>query len=139
RQSYRYDGTSIGVLTRQKKSWVHSDRAGRQVGGCASMKRRFLLISLLGAVHAGAQAPGQGIADGLFRLKEMDFHLHSGMERPVELDRWIDLAVADGRRVLLLLDHLELYRKSAADYEAWRSRGGFQARYPVAAAGHRAL
>ena len=26
----------------------------------------------------------------------MDFHLHSGMERPAPLDSWIDMAVADG-------------------------------------------
>ena len=103
------------------------------------MTRRLLLLCLFSTAHTAAQAPGQGIAQGLFRLKEMDFHLHSGMERPVDLDRWIDLAVANGRRVLLLLDHLELYRKSSAEYEAWRSKGGFQARYPLAAAGHGAL
>jgi len=38
-----------------------------------------------------------------------------------------------------LLDHLELYRKTAADYEAWRAKGGVQARYPVGTDGHRAL
>ena len=84
------------------------------------------------------QLPGQALTQGLFRLKEMDFHLHSGMERPVELDQWIDLAVADGRRVILLVDHLELYRKTAPEYELWRTKGGFQARYPLGADGHKA-
>jgi hypothetical protein len=109
------------------------------MGGCASMMQHLILLSLFSAAQAAAQAPGQGIAQGLFHLKEMDFHLHSGMERPVELDRWMDLAVADGRRVVLMLDHIELYRKRPDEYEAWRTKGGFQARYPPAAAGHSAL
>ncbi|MCI0622863.1 MAG: hypothetical protein L0387_14610 [Acidobacteria bacterium] len=69
----------------------------------------------------------------------MDFHLHAGLERPTDLERWIDIAAADGRRVLLLLDHLELYRRTAEQYEAWRTKGGFHARYPIAGEGHRAL
>lgn len=85
------------------------------------------------------ELPGQGLENGLFGLREMDFHLHSGMERPVELEKWIDLAVADGRRVMLLVDHLELYRKTPQAYELWRTKGGFQARYPTAADGHKAL
>jgi hypothetical protein len=98
----------------------------------------------LAAVIGAAQdfphtLPGQGLAPGLFALREMDFHLHAGMERPVELDKWIDLAVADGRRVILLLDHLELYRKTPQSYDLWRSKGGFQAHYPVGPGGHKAL
>jgi hypothetical protein len=61
------------------------------------------------------------------------------MERPVELDRWIDLAARDGRKLIVLLDHLELYRKTPAQYEEWRAKGGFQARYPLGREGHRAL
>jgi len=104
----------------------------------------FLLI-LAGAqeCHAqkdgAAQLPGQALAPGLFQLREMDLHLHSGMERPVDLQGWIDLAVADGRKVILLLDHLELYRKSSEQYEAWRDKGKFQARYPLGSEGHKAL
>ena len=85
------------------------------------------------------QLPGQGLTNGLFGLREMDLHLHSGMERPVDLNAWIDLAVADGRKVVVLLDHIELYRKTPEEYEAWRTKGGFQARYPVGAAGHKVL
>jgi hypothetical protein len=92
-------------------------------------------IAFLACISSG-QSPTDS---GLFRLREMDMHLHSGMERPVQLQRWLDLAVADGRRVVLLLDHLELYRKSPQQYEAWRSAGNFEARYPVGPAGQRAL
>jgi hypothetical protein len=45
----------------------------------------------------------------------------------------------DGRRVFVLLDHLELYRKTPEQYEAWRAKGGFKSRYPTGAAGHKAL
>jgi len=76
---------------------------------------------------------------GLFELKEMDMHLHAGMEREVPLDDWIDLAVADGRKVLVLLDHLELYRQSPEEYAAWAEKRGFLQWYPVGPEGHRAL
>lgn len=109
---------------------------------------RTLIACLLicaGAVRCPGQTnpvdplPGQDLAEGLFGLRELDLHLHAGMECPTNLDAWIDLAVADGRRVLLLLDHLELYRKTPGEYEAWRSKGGFHARYPVGTEGHKAL
>ena len=87
---------------------------------------------------ADLRLPGQALAPGLFGLREIDLHLHSGMERPVDLDAWIDLAVADGRKVILLLDHLELYRKNPEEYETWRSKGKFHARYPVGTEGHKA-
>jgi len=115
---------------------------------CACFLPRFWItaVLILGGAAAGSPQtnvafppPGQGLAAGLFSLSEMDLHLHSGMERPVELATWIDLAVADGRKVLLLLDHLELYRKTPQQYEAWRTKGKFQARYPGGAAGPRSL
>jgi hypothetical protein len=62
-----------------------------------------------------------------FSLREMDMHLHAGMERDVDLNKWVDLAAADGRRVLLLLDHLELYRRKTPGL------------YLMGAAGHAAL
>jgi len=113
----------------------------------ALTRARGLKILLLAAAVAvvcvgrnvSDELPGQGLAPGLFGLREMDLHLHAGMERPVELESWIDLAVADGRRVFLLLDHIELYRKTPRDYEAWRAKGGFQAHYPLGADGHKAL
>jgi hypothetical protein len=93
-------------------------------------------VAQTNAVLAGA---GEDMAGRRFELREMDLHLHAGMERPVDLPAWIDLAVADGRRVLLLLDHLELYRKTPEQYEAWRAKGGYHARYPVGDAGRKAL
>jgi len=86
-----------------------------------------------------ADPPGRGLTGGLFRLREMDMHLHAGMERPVDMQRWLNLAVADGRRVAVLLDHLELYRKTPAQVEAWRAGKDFQARYAGGSAGHQAL
>ncbi|HQP97505.1 MAG TPA: hypothetical protein PLY86_03535 [bacterium] len=74
-----------------------------------------------------------------FELRQMDMHLHAGMERPVPLDEWVDLAVADGRKALLLLDHIELYRKTQAEYEAWAKEDGLPLWYPVGSAGHKAL
>jgi hypothetical protein len=114
-------------------------RAASIVGSLATSLVLRGAAAGLGQTNAGFQPPGQGLAAGLFDLGEMDLHLHSGMERPVALAAWIDLAVADGRKVLLLLDHLELYRKTPEEYEAWRNKGKFQARYPVGVAGHRAF
>jgi len=81
----------------------------------------------------------QQVPTGLFDLNQLDLHYHSGMERPVDLAKWLDFAVKDGRRVVALIDHLELYRKSPEAYEKWRTERGFEARYPVGPAGHAAL
>jgi hypothetical protein len=84
-------------------------------------------------------APAQPLPQAFFSLREMDMHLHAGMERPLEMNPWLDLAVKDGRRVIVLLDHLELYRKSPAAYEAWRSKNRFPTVYPVGSDGWHAL
>lgn len=83
--------------------------------------------------------PGQGIEAGLFKLAEMDLHIHAGMERPVALDAWIDLAVADGRKVVVLLDHRELYDRTAEEYAAWAVKRGLPQWYPVGQRGKVAL
>ncbi|MCX6621644.1 MAG: hypothetical protein NTY38_11330 [Acidobacteria bacterium] len=58
----------------------------------------YLTLLLLSLCAGGAaQAP-------VFALHEIDLHLHSGMERQVPLDEWVDLAVADGRKVVVLVD-----------------------------------
>jgi len=75
----------------------------------------------------------------LLQLREMDMHLHAGMERPVPLDEWVELAASDGRKAMLLLDHIELYRKTQAEYESWAREDGFRLWYPVGSAGHKAL
>ncbi len=75
-----------------------------------------------------------------YQLREMDLHLHAGLELETSLDRWLDLAAADGRRVVVLLDHLELYRKSPEEYRDWLlQRPAFVTRYPMGPAGHQAL
>lgn len=86
-----------------------------------------------------AVLPGQAIPEALFELKEMDMHLHAGMERPIPMQEWIDLAVADGRKVIVLLDHLELYRESPEEYAAWAKERGFPEWYTVGKEGHEAL
>lgn len=106
------------------------------------MKTCTTVCSLLswGLLAVAQQAaPGTGLAEALFQLREIDMHLHSGMERPLDLNAWLDLAVQDGRKVVVLIDHLELYRKTPEAYERWRSANQFDARYPVGAAGHQAL
>ena len=47
----------------------------------------------------------------LLELEELDLHLHAGMERPLGLTKWIDLAVADGRKVILVRELLALRAK----------------------------
>ncbi|MCC7498771.1 MAG: hypothetical protein IT160_14410 [Bryobacterales bacterium] len=99
-----------------------------------------VLFALASCAFAQAPVPGTGLASTLFRLHEMDLHLHSGMERQVSLDKWLDLAAADGRKVVVLLDHLELYRRTPAEYQAWLDkRKDVAARYPLGQAGHEAL
>jgi hypothetical protein len=107
-------------------------------------KIMMLLVGLICALAAGVMAqtvplPGQGLPEGLFQLHEMDMHLHAGVERPVDMKTWIDMAVRDGRKVLFMLDHIELYRRTQADYDAWRAKNKLVALYPLGAAGHRAL
>lgn len=75
----------------------------------------------------------------LFALREMDMHLHAGLERNAPLTQWIDAAVADGRRVIIALDHRELYDKSPEEYDAWAAENRFPKWYPTGAAGKQAL
>jgi hypothetical protein len=42
------------------------------------------------------------------------------MEREVDLNSWLEMAAADGRKAVLLLDHLELYRKTPEEYAKWK-------------------
>src|SRR4051794_14146005 len=74
-----------------------------------------LMASLvaIGVAQDIPSPPGTAIPAALFALRELDFHLHSGMEREVELNSWLEMAAADGRKAVVLLDHLELYRKTA--------------------------
>jgi hypothetical protein len=99
-----------------------------------------LMIGALGAGFSQAPVPGAGLEAALFQLRQMDLHLHAGLELETDLNRWLDLAVADGRRVVVLLDHLELYRKTPDQYRDWLiQHPAFVARYPLGPAGHQAL
>lgn len=75
-----------------------------------------------------------------YKLREMDMHLHAGLELETSLDRWLDWAASDGRRVVVLLDHLELYRKTPEQFRDWLlQHPAFVTRYPMGPAGHQAL
>lgn len=75
----------------------------------------------------------------LFKLHEMDMHLHAGLERPAPLDEWIDLAVADGRKVILVLDHRELYDMTPKEFDGWIAENKFPRWYPTGREGQTAL
>lgn len=86
-----------------------------------------------------APVSGRGLKTGLFELCEMDMHLHAGMERELPLDEWIEFSVKNGRKVLVLLDHLELYRMNPKRHAEWVEKNGFTDWYPVGTEGHAAL
>lgn len=69
----------------------------------------------------------------------MDMHLHCGLERQIDLNAWLDMAMKDGRRAIVMLDHLELYRKTDTEYAAWLKEKGFKGWYPMGAPGHVAM
>lgn len=66
----------------------------------------------------------------LFQLHEIDLHVHAGKERPFPLNEWIDLFVKDGRKVLVLLDHLELYRMDEKENKEWIAKNKLTDWYP---------
>ena len=103
--------------------------------------RLYLALALLSTLAIGCvcTASGQAAGKGLFELKQMDMHLHAGLERPVPLNEWIDLAVADGRKVFVVLDHRELYDMTPEEHAAWIKKDGLTERYPTGNAGQRAL
>ena len=65
-----------------------------------------------------------------FKINEIDLHVHAGKERPLPMQEWLDLFAKDGRKVLLLLDHLELYRMNAEEHRAWITKNNFTDWYP---------
>ncbi len=72
-------------------------------------------------------------------LREMDMHIHCGLERRLPLDEWINLSVADGRKVLFCLDHLELYDRTPEECAAWAREEGLRQWYPMGEEGRRAF
>ena len=104
--------------------------------------RRVFVWFFLVAGSAWGQpvsTPGTGLPQALFRLREMDLHLHAGLERRTDLESWIHTMVADGRRVILLLDHLELYRKTPQELMEWNKKNQFPGVYPTGKEGRNAL
>lgn len=104
----------------------------------------YLLVSLLSVAFSWYPAAAQpyspgGLSTSLFQLREMDMHIHAGKERPQPLNEWIDLSVKDGRKVMVLLDHLELYRRSEEENNQWAEERKFTNWYSVGAEGHRSL
>lgn len=83
--------------------------------------------------------PGTAIEPALFQLREMDMHLHCGMERQIPMQDWIDLAVKDGRKLIVVLDHIELYRKTADELAEWTKKQGLQQWYPLGYEGQKAF
>lgn len=69
-----------------------------------------MTISRRGFLQLAAGAAASAAVPALFEPRQLDFHFHSGMEREVPIDQWLDLAIAGGRRCFLMVDHLELYR-----------------------------
>ena len=70
------------------------------------------------------------LKEGLFDINEIDLHVHAGRERPLPLEQWIDMFVLGGRRVLLLLDHLELYRMTGDEQKKWLKKNKVENWYP---------
>jgi len=116
---------------------------------CAMWLLSAFVAAALTAGHAASQAatvacpvpvaPGQGIDEELFQLREIDMHLHCGLERPIPLEAWIDSAVADGRKVIVGLDHFEGYHRTPEQLAAWRAERDRPPWYGVGAEGRKAF
>jgi len=59
-----------------------------------------LAVSLVSSAFPQAipAPPGTAIPAALFEMHQLDFHLHSGMEREVDLNSWLEMAAAGDRR-----------------------------------------
>ena len=91
----------------------------------------FAFLSAGAYAQNGTMVTSQPLDTAWFQLREMDMHLHAGMERRVPLDEWVEMCIADGRKVIVLLDHLELYRKSEEEATSWATEREFEQWYPV--------
>lgn len=81
-------------------------------------------------VTAEQQKSTPPLQNGLFQLNEIDLHVHAGKEKPMPLNQWVDYLVRDGRKVLLLLDHLELYRMEEKEKNDWLTKSKLNDWYP---------
>jgi histidinol phosphatase-like PHP family hydrolase len=106
-----------------------------------NIHRLTIILFFLSFVHiysASAQtaSTGEPLKEGLFKLNEIDLHVHAGKERQIPLNDWIDLFIKDGRKVLLLLDHLELYRLNEAEHKEWIAKEKLTDWYPNLTSGN---
>ena len=72
-----------------------------------------------------ALAPMPAYATPQYALKHIDLHLHCRLERQVPLGEWIDLAVRDGRKVIVALNRRELYDMTPAERAEWAKTSGY--------------
>lgn len=93
----------------------------------------LLGLCVLATFTAGAE--GSACSE----LRQMDMHIHCGLERRLPLNEWINLSVADGRKVFFCLDHLELYDRTPDECAQWAKEEGVQQWYPMGRDGHRAF
>lgn len=91
------------------------------------------LTSIISTLEAQEHEINGPLNEGLFQYNEMDLHVHAGKERPFPLDKWLDIFVHDGRKVLLLLDHLELYRMTDSAQAVWLNKNKVENWYPDSA------
>lgn len=104
------------------------------------MRNALLLLSIFSfGVAARADDASPPSATPTFALREMDMHLHAGLERRLPMSEWLNLSVADGRKAVLLLDHIELYRQKPAEYDAWAAEDHLTHWYAMGSDGHRQL
>jgi len=90
-----------------------------------------LCLNLMTASRVnGQQKSAAPLQEGMFQLNEIDLHVHAGKERPMPLNEWVDFLVHDGRKVLLLLDHLELYRMGEKEKNDWLTKNKLKDWYP---------
>lgn len=105
------------------------------------MKMQYLLLlalclNLMTVTQVnGQQKFAAPLQEGLFQLNEIDLHVHAGKERPMPLNDWVDFLARDGRKVMLLLDHLELYRMEEKQKNEWLSKTNLKDWYPDPATG----
>lgn len=90
----------------------------------------ILICAMMHATIGEEQGGEKSLKEGLFQLHEIDLHIHAGKERPLPLNEWIDLSVRDGRKVMLLLDHLELHRMDEREHQTWIQKNRFTDWYP---------
>ncbi len=70
-------------------------------------------------------------------LREVDLHLHAGLERNVSMNDLLNWCEKDGRKIVSLIDHDFLYWRSPEEFRAWLSRKGFKQRYSCGVEGIR--